>query len=244
VLVVLSPHYDDAVLSAAAALLHAPEAKVLITCTAAPDPAAPLSALALEIHARWGLSAGEVWIVREAEDRAACAKLGPAIERVKLGFLDGLYRADYQPRAALIGAEVKISPVDPLPAALLGAVQAQLAQGDRILAPLGVGRHVDHLISFEVGRALEAAGWPVGYYEDIPYVLRPGELDLRLAELGPAWRSEAEALTERELERKIDAVACYRSQLAALFGRRDAMPQALRDHARAAGGERIWRAQA
>jgi hypothetical protein len=51
----------------------------------------------------------------------------------------------------------------------------------RVVAPLGVGNHVDHQIAHAACRGLRGAS--VRYYEDTPYVLTPFQLPRRLARL-------------------------------------------------------------
>ena len=52
-----------------------------------------------------------------------------------------------------------------------------------ILAPLGVGEHVDHQLVHWAARRLET---PVTFYEDSPYALMPGHVARRLVNLGAA----------------------------------------------------------
>ena len=72
-------------------------------------------------------------------------------------------------------------------AALVEAVRATLqarvdAGARRVVAPLGVGGHVDHQVAHAACRAL--VGAEVAYYEDTPYVLTPFQLPRRFARLG------------------------------------------------------------
>ena len=64
----------------------------------------------------------------------------------------------------------------------------------RVVAPLGVGGHVDHQVAHAACRALTGAD--VAYYEDTPYVLTPYQLPRRLARLdadGRPQRNERDA---------------------------------------------------
>ena len=54
----------------------------------------------------------------------------------------------------------------------------------RVVAPLGVGHHVDHQVAHAAARRLRGA--EVLYYEDAPYVLTPYQLGRRLDRLGLA----------------------------------------------------------
>ena len=70
----------------------------------------------------------------------------------------------------------------PLVEAVRATLQARVDGGcRRVVAPLGVGGHVDHQIAHAACRAL--VGAEVAYYEDTPYVLTPYQLPRRLARL-------------------------------------------------------------
>jgi hypothetical protein len=47
-------------------------------------------------------------------------------------------------------------------------------------------------------------------------------------------------LTEEDIAARIEAIACYPSQLEVLFGGAEAMPQRVRDYVTRVGGERWW----
>ena len=76
----------------------------------------------------------------------------------------------------------------------------------RVVAPLGVGGHVDHQVAHAACRAL--AGAEVAYYEDTPYVLTPYQLPRRLARLDADRRRRA----------RRDAGARHRARRAARGG--------------------------
>lgn len=74
---------------------------------------------------------------------------------------------------------------DELFEATLQVVTRRLAPGGQLFAPLAIGFHPDHRLLFDVGRALHALGrFRVGFYEDIPYALRPPMAALQLRLLG------------------------------------------------------------
>lgn len=113
---------------------------------------------------------------------------------------------------------------------------ADALRPDLILAPQGLGNHVDHR---QVIRAVLAADLsaPVLWYRDTPYVIRqpaarpPAELPSQPVELGIDVGAH--------LARKLDAVAAYESQLGFQFGGEASMREALtklaRDEARRLG---------
>jgi LmbE family N-acetylglucosaminyl deacetylase len=204
VAVVLSPHPDDAALSCGAtiaALVAAGERVTVLTCFGGPARP-PWSAHAQMLHRLWG-DPEDPPAVRAAEDAAACALLGA--ELVHAGEPDALYRG-YLTHEAIFGPP---RADDDGAAARL----AELAAGsERVLAPLGIGGHVDHRLVRRVGELLAARGHDVWWYEELPYaeVIPLDEPGLHPA---PAPPPESE-----HVARKLEAVRAYRSQRAMLFG--------------------------
>jgi hypothetical protein len=94
---------------------------------------------------------------------------------------------------------------DPLREQLVSEVAA-LATGAAVFAPLGVGRHVDHLLARSVGEHLKAV-----LYADFPYTARdPSAEAVSAGELQPwAWTADLAA--------KVPVIAGYRTQVEALF---------------------------
>ena len=218
----LSPHYDDIPLSAGATVRHladrglAPE--TLIVFGSEPERDRPLSPFAEAMHERWGLTANEVIASRQAEETAAAAVLG-ARTRV-LPFRDAIYRGDYY----LSDDDLFGSPASAeasLPAAITASLDLAGSPdaATRIYAPLGVGKHVDHQIVHLAAKELAGQGWDVWFYEDIPYALKPGALDARLAEIQPTTRFApvARVPAQSVWDQKIDAILRYPSQLETVF---------------------------
>jgi LmbE family N-acetylglucosaminyl deacetylase/O-antigen/teichoic acid export membrane protein len=236
----LSPHLDDAVLSCGGLLSRLARAgkKVLVVSvfTADLSKGLPLSWLARRNLRSWGLeAAGKPFSLRCQEDIAAAQFLG--VKTAHLGFLDALYRrsqggALYYPRST-VGL-----PLHPEDQVVTGqAVSARLKElraevtdpaSLQVFVPLGLGGHVDH----QLVRACAESVFDreiLMYYEDMPYAAR------RAAQVGygagvrwnnPApWLQQASepravarvALTPDEIEARIEASACYRSQIPGLY---------------------------
>jgi len=235
----LSPHPDDAALSCGGTIARqaaAGEHVLVVTiCDGSPPPDASFSPFAADQHRRWDLPPAEAMRRRRAEDAAALAILGA--DGSDLGLLDAIYRmpAAYVDDATLFGPP---DPADPLGAQLRASLPAILAlyPGARLYAPLGVGNHVDHQATHALAAALAAEGVPVAFYEDFPYVARPGAREARLAVIGPALRPEPVDIAAT-LERKIAAIAAYASQLDNLFGGAEPMAEVVRAHG---AEERFW----
>ncbi|MBK9712203.1 MAG: PIG-L family deacetylase [Kouleothrix sp.] len=244
--VYLSPHLDDAALSCGGRIvtqIAAGEPVLVVTlCTAAPPPEGPFSALAQQFHADWGLAPAQAVAARLVEERLAMERLG--CDYYWANMLDAIYRypAAYNSRESLFNTP---APDDPLFAQLrqfLADLLERLPQA-QIYAPLGVGSHVDHLITHAAAHSL--LGDELRFYEDLPYAIRPGALEQRQATIDDALVPSTLAI-DAALPAKIEAIAAYASQLDELFGGSEAMAQAIAAYAHAATptggayGERLW----
>jgi LmbE family N-acetylglucosaminyl deacetylase len=247
--VYLSPHLDDAVLCCGG-LIHRQVAAgtrpLVITLFAGPPRRdGGLSDFARQLHESWGLP-GQTVAARWAEDRAAMSELGA--DYLRLNYPDCIYRGReragewyYPSREALFG------PVHPaergLPAELAASLVEFIPPGEDVTlyAPLTVGNHVDHQLTFAAAQLLKRRGWPVQFYEDFPYAEWEGALADALASRAvQAWQPHVISLDEDNVAAKIRAIACYGSQLEVLFKSEAAMPQRVREYTRQVGGERFW----
>jgi LmbE family N-acetylglucosaminyl deacetylase len=209
---VLSPHLDDAVLSAWTTLRGGGDVLVVNVFDGVPAPGT---------LSRWDRVTGaadssERMRERLAEDRAALALAGVAA--TSLGLLENEYRAPA-----------------PAPDELGGALSAAAGGRDEVWAPAAIGRHPDHVAVREWALGAAREGLGVRLYADLPYAARHGwpawvngaepephfshelwwERDLpRGASLSP----EARRLDPGEAELKLRAIAEYRTQFYALDG--------------------------
>jgi LmbE family N-acetylglucosaminyl deacetylase len=249
--VYLSPHLDDAVLSCGG-LIHrqarAGQPPLVITLFSGQPPTdVELSAFAQSQHERWG-TLEDVMEVRWSEDGAAMAMLGA--DYLRLNYPDCIYRGRersdepvwyYPSEEALFG---RVHPSeDGFPAELAAVLSEFIPPGEGVTlyAPLTVGNHVDHQLTFAAAHILRAQGWGLRFYEDYPYVEREGALSAALAARGAKRRQpRVIPLDEDDLAAKIGAIACYESQLGVLFGDAEAMRDRVRDFVTRTGGERFW----
>lgn len=249
-LLVLAPHLDDGPFSCGGSL-HKRAARgerVRVVTVFAGDPPADEapSDLACRLHAAMGLSGREAMAVRRQEDEAACRILGADWQH--WSFCDALYR-----RTGAAGEEAPCYPTlasifappgsgdEPLRAALTARLRA-LPVTELVLAPLAAGGHVDHRLLRQA--AQEVWGAKLGFYEDVPYVLRPwptGGRNLRRA-LGrrAAWRPMVEPLAAADLAAKLRAMAAYPTQVKPIFRAEHRMRQVVERYTRRIGGERRW----
>jgi LmbE family N-acetylglucosaminyl deacetylase len=191
---VVSPHLDDAVLSAGQFLAGTPGAVVVTMLAGFPHP---------PVTTPWDTSSGfatsrEAVETRRAEDEAALALLKATA--VHLDFLDGQY-----------------APADS--SALTDALleQVQFHQPEFVLGPLGVHHH-DHE---RVRDAVLAANLdvPLWLYEDLPYrVIRPEDAAAALETIRRRGHTlQLGSPDTGSVATKTAALRCYRSQMQLSF---------------------------
>ncbi len=231
----VSPHLDDVAFSCggiAAKLARAGWRVVVATLfTRSVHPA---TGFALECQRDKGLpDTVDYMALRRAEDMNAAAALGASV--LHLDLPEASHRG-YGSARALFEAPREDDAVEPGTSALARAV-ASFAPA-LVLAPLGCGRHVDHVRTIDAVLALQRSEAALAFYRDTPYIIRDpnAQPDARIARI--ASHAVRCRLDPAELAAKQDAVSCYRSQLGFQFGSADAAREALTTLARReAGGD-------
>ena len=247
----LSPHLDDAVLSCGGLIRRQVTSgtPVLVVTVFAGEPQhAELSAYAAQTHSRWG-KATHPTTVRRKEDRSAMNLLGA--EYLHLAYADAIYR--FSQDSFLYSSDQELfGPIHPSESRLLSRLAEIIAglhtsRDETVYAPLAVGNHVDHQLVRDALLSLQAHSSQIVFYEDYPYVDRPGALTGALRMLGTQeWESEVQLLDEQCLKAKITAIAAYQSQMATLFEGDKTMALRVREYSRAVSpdqgfAERYWR---
>jgi hypothetical protein len=167
----LSPHWDDAVLGCWSLLTSKRELNVVNVFAAIPPPG----------HAGvWEAVIGvrdsaERARARIAEDASALALAGR--QAVNLALLDARYRRRTRSAVGL----------DELDRALVAEVQS----ASRVYVPAGIGAHADHLLTRHYGRMLLRTGMPVTLYAELPYCAFHG---------WPAWVDGREPAPKRNVD--------------------------------------------
>lgn len=165
----LSPHWDDAVLDCWGVLSGERHVHVvnLFAGVPAPGQLAPWDAIT------GATDSAERARERIAEDARALARAGrtPA----SLPFLDAQYR---RPRSA-----PDLGELDRSLTAVVGAAS-------RVHAPAGLGGHPDHLLARRYARTLLRAGIPVTLYAELPYCVLHG---------WPSWVNGSEPDPHRDV---------------------------------------------
>lgn len=220
----LSPHFDDAIFSCGgtiAQLQRDGQAVTIITVMGGGLPVPlPDTPLIQELHARW--KAGDDPIMRrQAEDQAAVAHLGATL--LSLPIPDCIYRtaegqALYPDALSLWG---DIHPQDKLEQWLGEAesLHEVLMSAQFIYAPLGVGNHVDHQIVQRWGLHLVTV-YPhltLQFYTDFPYMKDSSKISAALLRVETTMQPRWIYLSHEDIQRKVEAMACYASQISTFW---------------------------
>jgi LmbE family N-acetylglucosaminyl deacetylase len=227
-LTVLSPHQDDAGLSLAMTIRAAARSGQpvrIVNCFT-------VSTYAPHSQAR---DAAEVGVVRKAEDREFASRVGSAVEVVDLEMEDAPIRLE-RPVAAV--RRLKVGARERSDAARIAEALERVAEGT-VLAPLGLGGHIDHLVAREAAILLARTGRTVVFYEDLPYAADLRECCILRAADGASRRIGARLgsalVRDREgTDRKRFAIEAYRSQLSA------SQIDSVIGYGTLRGGERLW----
>jgi LmbE family N-acetylglucosaminyl deacetylase len=214
---VLSPHWDDAILDCWSLLSSAQAVNVTNVFAGIPAPGRVTLWDSITGASDSAERAGE----RLAEDAIALARAGR--KPFSLPFLDAQYRR---------GAAPTLDELD-------RAVSAEIAGASHVHAPAALGAHPDHKLVRRYGRMLRRAGMPVSLYADLPYCVLHGWPDWvegrepepnrnvdafwlsfleGVPEMPPLRSARVERLDGPSASAKLQAMACYRTQFPALDG--------------------------
>lgn len=233
----ISPHLDDAVLSAGGLIYEQTQAGHLVEiwtfmCGFPTD--AQLSPFAQELHEHWGMSsAAEVVRGRRTEDRSAARRVGA--RAVHFDYLDCIYRRG--PNGEWLYADVFFPPQADdayLAARIAESITSRLQPDDRLVCQLAIGSHVDHVL---VRQAAELVGRPLSYDADIPYYFNfPEDMAPKTA----GMKSIAHAVTQAGLQAWQHGIETYKSQMSMLFESPAAMREKVENYRFEGGGVRLW----
>jgi LmbE family N-acetylglucosaminyl deacetylase len=275
--VFVSPHPDDAALSCGgliASLRERNEAVTIVSIfSGAGDLASltPYQRLALGFGGQEKWQPGDTYLLPDAPDEGAAAMAAAdamAVRRAEdesfgrfagatnvfLDLPDAVFRG-YEDHAQLMG---RPRPDDSPPLPELRRVLARL-RPDRLYLPLAIGGHVDHVQARRAATTLLAEpDSPFSdrtlFYEDFPYAYNLGFE--RLDQLDPGFPALLPPLVSLApeyiaignlIDRKLEGLRAYTSQLGRLFGGADEMVAAVRAQAARVGqlggtgpAERYW----
>ncbi len=244
----LSPHLDDVVLSIGGLIweqVQAGETVEIWSIFAGDPPPPPYTPFAAELHARWGSDGTAASALRRAEDQAACEILGVGWRHSPLP--DCIYRripATGEP--VIAERDALFRPYPPgenyLVTEIAGWIGDRLPEGARLVSPMTLGGHIDHLL---VRAAAESLKQPVLLYADYPYAvddpLLHTDLRGRFSEDHPAL---VQGLSVQALAAWQAGVAAYTSQISSFWGSLDEMRAKIGAYYQEGGGTTLWRATA
>ena len=233
----ISPHLDDAVLSAGGLIYEQTRAgmDVEIWSFMCGFPSTEeLSPYAQALHYQWGIpTAAELITARRAEDVKAAKIVGA--KTVHFDFLDCIYRRGKN--GDWLYSDVFVPPHEDdadLPARIADAISARLNPADQLVCQFGLGSHLDHVL---VRRAVELLQRPIFYDVDIPYLFKsPDELASKTA----GMKAKTRRITDSGVRAWLDAVSAYESQLSGLFDSPQAMRAQIEQYWSEYIGIRLW----
>jgi LmbE family N-acetylglucosaminyl deacetylase len=209
----LSPHLDDAVLSAGGLIYEQAQSGIPVeiwTFMCGYPPAGALSPFAELLHSQWGFASAEETVsLRREEDKAAAAIVGADV--VHFDFLDCIYRRGAN--GDWLYLDISVPPhadEADLPRQIAETISARLLPDDVLVAQLSVGSHVDHVLTRQ---AAELLGRPLLYDIDVPYIFDKPE---EFAPKSVGMKESTQFITEAGLRSWQEAVLAYKSQLPTL----------------------------
>ncbi|HUE99062.1 MAG TPA: PIG-L family deacetylase [Anaerolineales bacterium] len=211
----LSPHLDDAALSAGGLIYEQTRSGVPVEiwtfmCGYPQGSEDDVSPFAQLLHNLWGFSsAKETTRMRREEDKIAAGILGA--RTIHLDFLDCIYRRGADGEWLYSDIDVPPHPQDArIPSQIAEAISTRLEPDDVLVCQLSVGSHVDHVL---VRQGAELLDRPLLYDIDVPYIFyKPDEL--RPKSVG--MKESINSITEAGLNFWKEAVLAYKSQLPVL----------------------------
>jgi LmbE family N-acetylglucosaminyl deacetylase len=233
----ISPHLDDAVLSAGGLIYEQTRAGMDVEiwtfmCGYPSDE--ELSPFAQVLHHEWGIStAAEVVTARRAEDVHAARIVGA--KTVHFDYLDCIYRRGKN--GEWLYSDVFVPPhqdEQELPARIAETISLYLKADDMLVCQLALGPHLDHVT---VRRAVELLKRPVLYDVDIPYLFNFPE---ELSWLTAGMVASVHPVSEAGLAIWQDAITAYISQIGTLFESQQEMRSKILEYWAENGGIRLW----
>lgn len=204
----LSPHLDDAILSAGGLIAHlAPRTSVTVITVFTEGSSPPYSPFAQQCLQNAGYEEVHQYFQdRRTEDAQVCKKFGA--DHVHLGFIDAPWRRkDIE--------SVRSIQINPKDISLIPRISEKIGRiikdhsSSVVFGPLAIGRHVDHLITREA--LVSAVPNPI-FWSDFPYNATdtPDPIYLATHHLQPA-------LWTNNQEEKAEGIKGYQTQIKSLF---------------------------
>jgi len=233
----ISPHLDDAVLSAGGFIYEQTKAGIPVeiwTIMCGYPPPGELTLRAQVEHYQWGTgTAKETIDLRREEDVKAAEVVGA--KPVHFDVPDCIYRRGPDDEGLYLDIFVQPHPAEVhLPDEIAATIAPGLQADDQVICQLGIGGHVDHIL---VRQAAERLKRPLWYTADVPYLFRqPGEPAAQVAGMNASRYN----ITEAGLKAWIEASLAYESQISALFDSPEDLEEKIRAYYSKTEGFVLW----
>jgi LmbE family N-acetylglucosaminyl deacetylase len=239
----LSPHLDDAVLSCGAIiheLVQQHHTNVEIWTIFSGDiPPHPLSSFAAGLHQRWNTGM-EAPRMRREEDELACGRLG--VKSEYLMYPDCIYRLRQENGTPLIEKNEDLFSLRPsdesaLINELAGKLKKLVPPDANLVLPLGIGNHIDHLVTRAAGEKLPNK---IYFFADFP---DSGDHPEKIQQtLPPSAHYHKFPVNNQALAAWQYAVEAYTSQISTFWSSMSAMYHAIESYSLSENGNCLWQA--
>ena len=225
VILVLSPHLDDAAFSVGPLLAKLSGRAEIVVATAFAKTASNLSDFALSCQLDKGISAEiDYMAIRRKEDVEWSKRIG--VEALHGAFVEAPHRG-YQSVKALFGPVLKTDRLEDG----LGKWLIYIAETIRpsvILCPIGLGNHIDHVWVRNLSEKLFDRRIPLFFFKDQPYSSKLVSFCINdYSNSAHSWRETKIPLCSISISKALNAAAAYRTQIPFQFGNADNMKNIL-----------------
>jgi LmbE family N-acetylglucosaminyl deacetylase len=234
----LSPHLDDASLSAGGWIYDQAQAGNQVeiwTFMCGYPQTKDLSSFAEKIHKEWGMeSAEDVVRERRQEDVNSANILGATTQH--FNFLDCIYRRGSTGNW-LYPSTIFVDPHpedENLPQQIADEILLRLKPDCQLVCQFSIGKHVDHVL---VRRAAELLNKPLLYVADIPYLFN---FPQHLAPNTAGMKETVSMVSETGIHVWAEAVLAYKSQISMLFDNTEQVKHQIQEYCQTNGGIHFW----
>ena len=225
VILVLSPHLDDAAFSVGPLLAELCDRAKIVVATAFAKSELEPAGFALACQLDKGLPAeADYMAIRRAEDIEWSRRIGA--ETVHGAFAEAPHRG-YESAKELFGPVLATDKLeDALKTWFLEL--AQTFKPSAVLCPVGIGNHVDHFLVREAARASLDSKLPLFFFKDQPYASGLNTFHVKdyLGNLN-IWHELRMPLSKKSLVHAQFAAEAYETQIPFQFGHIDKMKDIL-----------------
>jgi hypothetical protein len=195
--------------------------------------------VAQALHDRWQTPASlrQAVSTRRAEDVQACQRVGATTLHFEIP--DCVYRRLPDGEPVVSEDQGMFAPIHPgetyLVDEVYGLLKSSLPARVRLVCPMTVGGHMDHLI---VRAAAERLGHRLLYYADYPYAAQhPQELAAAVVRF---TRDYSLPVSAAGLQAWQDGVAAYQSQISTFWAGRTKLDAGVKDYWQKGMGQFLW----